>query len=81
MPLLESEEAESRNDILERLSTWSIERLRLEGYCLTDVQAYWTGTNQFGRPVACFQLGPGIVFPRNLKFEYVFPSGLKENNH
>lgn len=72
MPLLDSEEAESRNDILERLATWSLERLKAEGYCLTDLSAYWCKANQYGRPVAAFQLGPGIIFPENLKLECVY---------
>ncbi|KAF7759732.1 hypothetical protein Agabi119p4_11427 [Agaricus bisporus var. burnettii] len=69
LPLLESEEAESRNDITERLSSWSIARLKEEGYCLTDLCAYWCKTNQYGKPVAAFQLGPGIILPSGLKFE------------
>ncbi|KXN83989.1 hypothetical protein AN958_00636, partial [Leucoagaricus sp. SymC.cos] len=69
LPLLESEEAESRNDIMERLSTWSLARLCQEGYCLTDVSAYWYPANQYGKPIAAFHLGPGVVLPENLKFE------------
>lgn len=80
LPLLESEEAESRRDIIERLSTWSLERLKQEGYCLTDVSAYWCKANQFGKPVAAFQFGPGIILPQNLKFECVWPAYILKNH-
>ncbi|KAF9451330.1 P-loop containing nucleoside triphosphate hydrolase protein [Macrolepiota fuliginosa MF-IS2] len=69
LPLLESEEAESRNDILDRLSTWSLERLIQEGYCLSDTTGYWCKASQYGKPVAAFQIGPGIILPENLKLE------------
>ena len=41
-----------------------------EGYCLTGLAAYWLQANQFGRPVAAFLLGPGLVLPEH-RFESV----------
>ncbi|KDR78403.1 hypothetical protein GALMADRAFT_1319277 [Galerina marginata CBS 339.88] len=66
--LLSLEEAEDEAALKHRLSTWSLDRLRNEGYCLTGLNAYWLQANQFGRPVASFVLGPGIQLPEN-KFE------------
>lgn len=65
MELLEAEEAEDEAVLKERLSTWSLDRLTEEGYCLTGMSAYWLQANQFGRPVASFLLGPGINLPEN----------------
>ena len=70
MELLEAEEAEDEAVLKERLSTWSLDRLQEEGYCLTGMSAYWLQANQFGRPVASFLLGPGINLPEN-RLEYV----------
>lgn len=78
LPLLESEEAEDRNDIITRLSTWSLERLQQEGYCLTDLSAYWCKANQFGKPVAAFHIGPGIILPEIHKFECVHVAYIHE---
>ncbi|KAF8154087.1 P-loop containing nucleoside triphosphate hydrolase protein [Crassisporium funariophilum] len=66
--LLALEEAEDEAVLRQRLSTWSLDRLQDEGYCLTGMSAYWMQANQFGRPVASFVLGPGIILPEN-KFE------------
>ena len=65
MELLEAEEAEDEAVLKERLSTWSLDRLTEEGYCLMGMSAYWLQANQFGRPVASFLLGPGINLPEN----------------
>ncbi|KAG6837045.1 hypothetical protein H0H93_015616 [Arthromyces matolae] len=61
--LLEAEQQEAEAALKERLSTWGLDRLKEEGYCLTNLSAYWLQENQFGRPVAAFALGPGLVLP------------------
>ncbi|KAG0707227.1 hypothetical protein DFH29DRAFT_53840 [Suillus ampliporus] len=48
----------------ERLSTWSLFRLR-EGYTTTGLSTFWMGGRNFGRPVASFSLGPGINVPED----------------
>lgn len=63
LPLLSSERAQNEGVIRERLSSWGLDRLKREGYCITDAKAYWVDFQKVGRPVACFMLGPGIVFP------------------
>ncbi|KAH7882136.1 P-loop containing nucleoside triphosphate hydrolase protein [Phlebopus sp. FC_14] len=68
LPLLGAEQAEEEAVLRERLSTWSLQRLREEGYCLTDLSAFWMEAPQFRRPIACFLLGPGIIFPQH-RFE------------
>jgi hypothetical protein len=55
----------------ERLSSWTLDRLKEEGYCLTGMAAFWLEATQFGRPVASFLLGPGLALPDH-RFEYVF---------
>ena len=64
------EEAQDEAALRDRLAQWGLERLQKEGYCLTGMGAYWLEANQFGRPVAAFSIGPGIVLPEN-KFESV----------
>lgn len=64
------EEDEDEAVLQKRLSTWSLDRLKEAGYCLTELSAYWMKANQFGRPVASFTLGPGIMLPEH-RFEYV----------
>ncbi|KJA17170.1 hypothetical protein HYPSUDRAFT_206440 [Hypholoma sublateritium FD-334 SS-4] len=66
--LLHMEEAQDEAALRDRLAQWGLERLQKEGYCLTGMGAYWLEANQFGRPVAAFSIGPGIVLPDN-KFE------------
>lgn len=68
MPLLKAEQAEDEAVLKERLSNWSVSRLKEEGYCLTDMSAYWLDGTQFGRPVASFALGPGLALPEH-RFE------------
>lgn len=70
MRLLALEEAEDEAALRHRLTTWSLDRLKVEGYCLTDLSAYWLQENQFGRPVASFSVGPGESLPVH-KFEFV----------
>ncbi|KAI6118101.1 P-loop containing nucleoside triphosphate hydrolase protein [Pisolithus sp. B1] len=65
VPLLEAERREGESVLKERLATWSLPRLREEGYCLTGLSAFWLDTPHFGRPVACFTHGPGLVFPEH----------------
>ena len=54
----------------ERLSSWKLDRLKKEGYCIVDMSAYWLETTKFGRPVAAFSIGPGVALPKH-RFEYV----------
>jgi hypothetical protein len=61
--LLAAEQAEDEAILKERLSSWTIDRLKEEGYCLTGLSAFWLEASQFGRPVASFLMGPGIVLP------------------
>lgn len=68
LPLIEAEQAENESVLKERLANWSLNRLRQEGYCITDLSAYWLETTRFGRPVASFSLGPGIKLPEH-RFE------------
>lgn len=70
LPLLAAEQDEAENVLKQRLATWSLNRLKEDGYCLTELSAYWVKENQFGRPVASFSLGPGVILPEN-RFEYV----------
>ncbi|KAL0952306.1 hypothetical protein HGRIS_006594 [Hohenbuehelia grisea] len=63
LPLLTAEQAEDEQVLNNRLSTWGLDRLKAEGYTLTDLTAYWLNANQFGRPVASFLLGPGLSLP------------------
>ncbi|KAF8176314.1 P-loop containing nucleoside triphosphate hydrolase protein [Pholiota molesta] len=68
LKLLSLEEAEDEAALRDRLAQWSLTRLQEEGYCVTGLGGYWLEANQFGRPVASFSLGPGILLPEN-KFE------------
>lgn len=65
LEMLAAEQAEDEAVLRDRLSSWSVARLRQEGYCITDLGAYWLETNHFGRPVASFALGPGITLPEH----------------
>ena len=69
LPLLAAEQEEQEAVIRERLSTWSVERLQQEGYCITGMSAYWIESKRFGRPEAAFSLGPGVQLPSNGRFE------------
>ena len=71
IPLLEAEQKEDEAILRERLGSWSVEKLEHQGYCLTDMRAYWQEEMQFGKPVATFLLGPGIALPVQHRFEYV----------
>ena len=68
--LIRLEEAEEAAALNHRLSTWGIPRLEREGYCMTGLYACWLEENRFGKPVASFALGPGIILPDS-KLEYV----------
>jgi len=68
LSLLDSEQAEDETVLRERLSSWSLARLREEGYAMTGLSAFWMDAPQFGRPVASFSLGPGIDLPEH-RFE------------
>ncbi|OAX35034.1 P-loop containing nucleoside triphosphate hydrolase protein [Rhizopogon vinicolor AM-OR11-026] len=68
LSLLDSEQAEDESVLRERLSSWSLSRLREEGYTMTGLSAFWMDAPKFGRPVASFSLGPGIDLPEH-RFE------------
>jgi hypothetical protein len=68
--LLDAEQEEEEAKLKKRLSNWSLARLKEEGYCLTGMAAFWMEKTQFGRPVASFMVGPGVVLPDH-KFECV----------
>ncbi|TFY81080.1 hypothetical protein EWM64_g2933 [Hericium alpestre] len=65
VPLLLAEREEEESVLRERLSSWSVERLRAAGYCITGMRGFWMERHQFERPVATFQLGPGITLPEH----------------
>ncbi|KIP09412.1 hypothetical protein PHLGIDRAFT_22921 [Phlebiopsis gigantea 11061_1 CR5-6] len=73
LPLLEFEQQSAEAVVRERLSSWSLERLQEEGYCLMNMDAYWLdgGSSHFGvgRFVANFMLGPGVLLPAEHQFE------------
>ncbi|KAF8553618.1 P-loop containing nucleoside triphosphate hydrolase protein [Imleria badia] len=68
LPLLNAEQAEDESVLRNRLSSWSLSRLREEGYTVTDLYAFWVEGPQFRNPIACFSLGPGIILPEH-RFE------------
>lgn len=63
IPLLNAEQLESNAIVKERLATWPLKRLQQAGYCLTGLSAFWLQENRFGRPVASFMLGAGVLLP------------------
>ena len=68
LALLASEQSQDEQILKDRLSSWSLERLKDSGYTLTGLSAFWLEANQFGRPVASFLIGPGIILPEH-RFE------------
>ncbi|EIW76725.1 P-loop containing nucleoside triphosphate hydrolase protein [Coniophora puteana RWD-64-598 SS2] len=67
-PLLDAEQYEAEAVLRERLASWSVAKLAQEGYCLTDLSAYWLEKLFFGKPVLSFHKGPGIDLPEH-RFE------------
>lgn len=59
LPLIASEQLETESVFKERLSSWSVSRLRAEGYCINGLSAFWLHDEQ----VASFMLGPGVKLP------------------
>jgi hypothetical protein len=68
LPLLELEQAEEEKEVRERLAKWPLKKLCDEGYCITEMSAFWLDS-KYGH-VASFALGPGVALPDN-KFEWV----------
>ncbi|KAH6904509.1 P-loop containing nucleoside triphosphate hydrolase protein [Coprinopsis sp. MPI-PUGE-AT-0042] len=68
LPAIEAEFREQEAVIMNRLSTWTVAQLKAEGWCLTDMFAYWSSTKTYGMPTAVFKLGPGTILPEH-KFE------------
>ncbi|KAJ3862668.1 P-loop containing nucleoside triphosphate hydrolase protein [Lentinula novae-zelandiae] len=65
LPLLQYEQDEEESLIRERLGTWSLPKLKDEGYTLTGLSAYWLEGTRFGKPMASFSLGPGLHLPEH----------------
>jgi hypothetical protein len=63
LDLLAAEQETEKNIIRTRLANWPQDKLKRDGYCLTGLSAFWLQSNQFGKPVAAFLLGPGIALP------------------
>ncbi|KAJ2915118.1 hypothetical protein MD484_g5315, partial [Candolleomyces efflorescens] len=68
LPAINAEQLEDEAVLQERLANWDLEKLQEEGYCLTDMLAFWMQKQMFGMPTATFQLGPGITLPEH-RFE------------
>jgi hypothetical protein len=54
LSLLAAEQAEDEAVLKERLSNWTLNRLKEEGYCLAGLSTFWLQANQFGLPVTSF---------------------------
>lgn len=63
LDLLAAEQETEQNLIRTRLANWPQDKLKRDGYCLTGLSTFWLQSNQFGKPVAAFLLGPGIALP------------------
>ncbi|KAF5391639.1 hypothetical protein D9757_002469 [Collybiopsis confluens] len=72
LPLLEYEQNEEESVIRQRLSTWSLSKLKDEGFTLTGLSAYWLEGTRYGKPMASFSLGPGMHLP-----EHKFANGTR----
>jgi hypothetical protein len=72
--MLDSEQAVEEDLIKRRLANWSLDRLQEEGYCLTSLSGFWLDEMIFGRPIAAFSQGPGLVLPNHV-FLCVTPPG------
>ncbi|KAF8645614.1 hypothetical protein AX16_007696 [Volvariella volvacea WC 439] len=69
-PLIKVERAVADEEINMRLSKWPVEKLENEGYCFTNMTAFWLADEQYyGQSVAAFTLGPGIPLRANHRFE------------
>ncbi|KZV63553.1 hypothetical protein PENSPDRAFT_208228 [Peniophora sp. CONT] len=66
--MLDAEQTEEEAIVQERLASWSIQRLKSEGYCLSDMSAFWLEETRFESSVAAFSLGPGVALPHH-RFE------------
>lgn len=64
VPFLEAENVEQTVIVRERLTTWDVQRLRAEGWCLTGM-TYWMKERQYNKAVAAFMAGPGEQLPTN----------------
>ncbi|KAF5326605.1 hypothetical protein D9611_000880 [Ephemerocybe angulata] len=67
-PAITAEQLEDAAVLRERLATWDLKRLKDEGYCITDLTAFWMAKNMFGKPTAAFAVGPGVKLPEH-RFE------------
>ncbi|KAJ4481077.1 P-loop containing nucleoside triphosphate hydrolase protein [Lentinula aciculospora] len=65
LPLIRYEQDEEESVIRERLGTWSMPKLKDEGFTLTGLSAYWLEGTRFGKPMASFSLGPGLDLPEH----------------
>ncbi|EJD05026.1 P-loop containing nucleoside triphosphate hydrolase protein [Fomitiporia mediterranea MF3/22] len=62
-PLIHAEQEAEEEVIKRRLSTWSLRRLKEEGYCMTDLKGFWLLKSKDDRSVAGFRLSPGVSLP------------------
>ncbi|KAL5520432.1 hypothetical protein ACEPAG_9656 [Sanghuangporus baumii] len=62
-PLIDAEQEAEEDMIKRRLSKWPLDRLKNEGYCLTDVKGFWLEESKIDRYIAGFRIGPGINLP------------------
>lgn len=60
LPAIGAEQREDEAILNERLSTWTLKRLKEEGYALTEMGAFWQTKLSFGKPTASFAIGPGV---------------------
>ncbi|KAG9037134.1 hypothetical protein FRB95_006688 [Tulasnella sp. JGI-2019a] len=62
-PLIRLEQLAADAVLEERLNEWPVERLQEEGYAILKLKAFWSQHKHFGRPVAVFTMGPGVILP------------------
>jgi hypothetical protein len=77
--LIAAEQAEEEKVFKQRLAAWPIDKLKRDGYCITELSAFWLEERHYGVPVANFSLGPGISLPGQHRFEYAV-SALSSDN-
>ena len=63
LPAIDAEQLADEEILNERLSSWPLEKLKEEGFCITGLQAFWMEKPMFGKPVAAFQIAPGEALP------------------
>ncbi|EAU90702.2 DNA helicase [Coprinopsis cinerea okayama7 len=69
IPAIRAEQLRHEAVLRERQSGKTLEQLKAEGYCIDDMQGFWSGSLELGKHVATFSLGPGIKLPEGHQFE------------